>query len=338
MPKILFLANIQYGQPPTGGGAQAKNQIFLNYLQSRFKDVTFYDTWHKNHVISLLVCLFKILFAGDRKIILSLSNPGVVVLARIMSKLSIKREMYFWVIGGGRNWEQFGKGINSLSCFKYIIVQAEYIKKDLEQAGLSNIKVVRNFKNTKYFPVKKENRTNIVRFVFLSRLIEEKGVGLIIDAAKQIGCSGYEIDFYGLPSQDYSEEYFSSLGMSTVKYQGFLDLKSNAGYNILSEYDVMLFPTFFAGEGFPGILIDAFIAGLPVVASNFHANPEVIIDGKNGILIEPKSVTDLSLIMRKFINREYDLPAMQNVARYSAQHYLVQNVLSDNLLKEIGFL
>lgn len=33
MEKLLFIASIQYGEPPTGGGAQAKNQLLLAHLK-----------------------------------------------------------------------------------------------------------------------------------------------------------------------------------------------------------------------------------------------------------------------------------------------------------------
>ena len=48
------------------------------------------------------------------------------------------------------------------------------------------------------------------------------------------------------------------------------------------------------GEGFPGVIIDAFISGLPVIASDWNLNSEIIEDGINGFLIEPKDANALA--------------------------------------------
>ena len=42
--KLLFIGSIQDGKLPTGGGAQAKNQIFLRFLKVKFSNVSYYDT------------------------------------------------------------------------------------------------------------------------------------------------------------------------------------------------------------------------------------------------------------------------------------------------------
>jgi glycosyltransferase involved in cell wall biosynthesis len=342
MNKILFIGNIQYGMLPTGGGAQARNQIFLKYLQKRFGDVSFYDTWHKNKIVSLFAILFKIVFSKREKIILSLSFNGVYILAKILTKLKIKRNIYYWVIGGGianHTKQRENEAKRYLSYFYQIIVQAKCIKADFEVLGIKNVTVVPNFKNIDYIPAKKEKGNDVAsRFVYLSRLIEEKGVGLIIKAAKELKEKKFEIDFYGTPSPTYSKNYFETLGLPNIHYKGFLDLQKKENYDLLATYDVMLFPTYFNGEGFPGILIDAFIAGLPVIASNFYANPEVIINGKNGILVPPENWKKLKEVMNGFITGKYDLKVMQMEALSSANQYNVYNVLNEALFAELGIL
>jgi glycosyltransferase involved in cell wall biosynthesis len=328
--KILFIGNVQYGETPSGGGAQVKNQIFLKYLQEYFESVVFCDTWHKNHLVALIVSFFMIIFYPDRKIILSLSFRGVYILSIILTKLKIKRKIDWWMVGDSSQTIK-KKKYHYLKYFQEIIVQGKYIADDLEKLGLKNIKVVQNFKNINYFPKKRKRNDNLVRFVYMSRLIEEKGVGLILDAAHELGTIGYEIDFYGSLHAPYSREYFENSGLENVYYKGFLNLQQRENYDVLASYDVMLFPTYFEGEGFPGVLIDAFIAGLPVIASNFHANPEVIINGKNGIIILPKNLDELHEAMSGFVNGTYNLEQMRIDAQRSAKLYDVHNVLNDNL-------
>ena len=54
----------------------------------------------------------------------------------------------------------------------------------------------------------------------------------------------------------------------------------------LSNYYCMLFPTFYRGEGTPHSIIESFMAGLPVIASNWAYNSEIVEDKKTGLLFE----------------------------------------------------
>jgi glycosyltransferase involved in cell wall biosynthesis len=333
MRQILFVGNIQFGQFPTGGGAQAKNQIFLNFLQSRFDDVSYYDTWKKNNLLSLLIILFKIITSPKKKIILSLTFYGVYILAKILTRLRIKRDIDYWVIGGDvaacvKDGRLDAK--DYFSCFNRIVVEAKYIANELEILEIANVHVVPNFKNIPSV-IAKENQNLNLRFVYLARLIEEKGVGLIIEASRQLGENGFEIDFYGSTSVMYSKDYFKKLGLNNVNYKGFLNLDSKEGYSILASYDVLLFPTYFEGEGFPGVLIDAFICGLPIITTNFHANPEIVSDGISGIIIPPNNLEELTKAMSAFIEGKFNLLEMKENAKKSAKFYDVRYVLKDEL-------
>lgn len=333
MHQILFIGNIQYGESPTGGGAQAKNQIFLNFLQSKYKNVSFYDTWKKNKLLSLFTILFKIITSPKKKIILSLTFHGVYLLSKFLTQLRIKRDVDYWVIGGDIAACIKEGRLDAKVFFAYfnkIIVEAKYMADELEILGITNVQVVPNFKNIPYVVAEKKQNSNL-KFVYLARLIEEKGVGLIIDACRQLGECGFEIDFYGSTSSIYSNEYFKRLGLSNVNYKGFLNLDSKEGYSVLASYDVLLFPTYFEGEGFPGVLIDAFICGLPVITTNFHANPEIVSDGISGIIIQPNNLEELKKAMSTFIEGKYNLLEMKANARKSAKFYDVSNVLKDEL-------
>jgi glycosyltransferase involved in cell wall biosynthesis len=50
---------------------------------------------------------------------------------------------------------------------------------------------------------------------------------------------------------------------------------------VLRDYFALLFPIYYIGEGFAGTAIDAFSAGVPVIASDWKYNSEVIKEGIN---------------------------------------------------------
>jgi glycosyltransferase involved in cell wall biosynthesis len=77
-----------------------------------------------------------------------------------------------------------------------------------------------------------------------------------------------------------------------ITYKGVLD------YSIvsieISKYFALLFPTYYHGEGFAGCLIDAFFAGLPIIATDWLYNKEILKEGINALIVKPKDSGDLA--------------------------------------------
>ncbi len=125
------------------------------------------------------------------------------------------------------------------------------------------------------------------RFVFISHVIHEKGIDEIIEASKQLDDS-YTIDIFGpILDKKYSVEYFSE---HNISYKGALEAAEVI--EKLNKYDVVLLPSY--KEGYPGIVIEAYSLGIPVITTTLQAIKEIVDPYKTGILIEPKSVDELS--------------------------------------------
>jgi glycosyltransferase involved in cell wall biosynthesis len=120
------------------------------------------------------------------------------------------------------------------------------------------------------------------RFVFLGHLWRTKGIETILDSAARLpgDCT---IDLYG-PLDEYTEEQIRSRGAGRVRYGGFL---SHAQVDAkLWEYDCLVLPTFHPGEGYPGVIAEAFAHAIPVITTRWLAIPEIVSD-ECGVLIEP---------------------------------------------------
>jgi glycosyltransferase involved in cell wall biosynthesis len=68
----------------------------------------------------------------------------------------------------------------------------------------------------------------------------------------------------------------------------------------MAQYDALLLPTYHEGEGYPGVVLEAFRAGLPVICTRWQALPE-IVDDTCGILVEPRSAEELRDAMERLI-------------------------------------
>lgn len=119
------------------------------------------------------------------------------------------------------------------------------------------------------------------KFVFMSHVRKEKGIDETLEAFRRLGPE-YSLDIYGT-LMGYTPEQLDG------RYKGVVESKDVP--NVLSQYQLLLLSSW--KEGYPGIIIEAFGAGLPVVASKAGGIPEMVTDGENGLLCEPHSAEDI---------------------------------------------
>ncbi len=343
--KVILIGAINEGKIATCGET-IKNQMLLEQFRYAFDEVITVDTlgWNKRPWI-LVKLLLVLMFCKNAKVVLSASR-SVRYIIKFLYYVPLQKNIYFWVIGGNMA-NLLRDGIYELKFFKklnLIIAEGESMVKELTEMGLENVIRIPNFKKINYLPQKKEyNEENVCRFVFLSRVHPDKGIPEIFSSAKVLNDKGYKdrfiIDFYGAIEPAYNDEFLQNISfLSNVNYKGFLNLNQNEGYDILSSYDVMLFPTYWDGEGFPGIFIDAFISSLPVIASSWSMNTDVIKDNETGWIISPHSTKELVNKMEYAINSVSDICRLSSNCRKEARKYDSRTVLSKQVLQEIGLL
>jgi glycosyltransferase involved in cell wall biosynthesis len=83
------------------------------------------------------------------------------------------------------------------------------------------------------------------------------------------------LDIYGPVAPDFEAHFFEVVARNPkVRYMGVIPNKQVI--DTLSRYDVLLFPSSYPGEGFPGILLEGAYAGIYCLASDHLYNKEVI--------------------------------------------------------------
>ena len=159
-----------------------------------------------------------------------------------------------------------------------LLMETKQMIKYFNQLGFNNIKWLPNSRKRMYQTP--PDRTYNKRFVFISRVVPQKGVDVIVEAAKQLP-DAYQLHLYGpIDNKYYSDNHFDS---SIVAYKGIIAPENIE--QVLNQYDVLMLPTFFEGEGYPGIIIEALSFGMPVITTHWRAIPEIIQDQYNGIVI-----------------------------------------------------
>lgn len=139
----------------------------------------------------------------------------------------------------------------------------------------------------------------IPHFLFLSNLIESKGVYVLLDACKILKEDGYRFrcTFVGGETKQISRESFEHSIRErdledSVKYVGpkYGDEKEV----FWNDANVFVFPTFYYNECFPLVVLEAMQHKLPVVTSNEAGIPDMVEDGKTGYLVDAQVLKDNS--------------------------------------------
>lgn len=140
-----------------------------------------------------------------------------------------------------------------------------------------------------------------LRLLYLSNMIPSKGYAEVLEACrvlKQRGRIGFVCDFAGaflsvgsisdsIAPKEAERRFLSrveSYGLAdTVRYHGFVGPAAKDG--LLAGAHVLVLPTRYPGEGQPISIIEALGRGIPVVSTWHAAIPEMVEDGRNGILL-----------------------------------------------------
>lgn len=343
MSKILLIGDIDLHKVPYNG-EKMKNQLFLKRFGEVCDRVIPIDTrdWRKRPwcLAYMLLCL---LFCRSYKVVISSCDVSASKVIKFLYYFRVQKNVYYWVVGGGFHHlvEKGELGARYYHYLKKILVQSPDMKESLEKQGLDNVLFVPNSKPV--YPIVPDNSCDKMRFVFLSRVEPTKGCDLILNCVKIFNKEGLEnkfnVTFYGTIDTTYEPVFKKEVAsIPNVAYRGLLNLTAKEGYEELSKHDAFLFPTFYENEGFPGVIVDAYIAGLPIVASDWHFNAQFVKDGVTGFVIPAMDEQSLYRIMKSFINGEHDVKAMKKTCLSEATKYDYNNVLSEKFLKQIGLL
>ena len=130
----------------------------------------------------------------------------------------------------------------------------------------------------------------------------QKGQEYIIEVARRLESSHPLFQFLLVGGGD-DEAMLRELagGLGNVAFTGWVD---NVGDH-LAAFDLFILPS--NREGIGGILLDAMDRALPIIASRVGGLPEIVRDGENGLLIDPRSPEQLQAA----ILRLYDDPDLR---------------------------
>lgn len=149
-----------------------------------------------------------------------------------------------------------------------------------------------------------ERNKELPRLLFLSNLIESKGVYVLLDACKLLKDKGYQFfcDFVGGETKEITRDVFEN----EVRKRGIEGMIAYLGPkygdekdDVYKNADIFVFPTF--NETFGLVNLEAMQYKLPIVSTNEGGIPDVVKDGENGFICKRKDVNSLVEALEKLI-------------------------------------
>lgn len=273
-------------------GQTVKTREVYRILKYYSKDeVSFFDSQSfKKDKLSILKLILKLIMADTIFYLpASRSLKYLFPLIWVITKIS-RTKLNYLVVGGWVCHFLTDKPMHRYMLSKINGIYAETMDTcvKLKKYGFNNAQRLHNFRLIQYPELWVDNAPkDEFHLVFMARIHPLKGVDLLFELEerfKKTGLFNVCIDVYGPILESYEHEFYEKIASSTVNYRGVLRPENVC--ECLSQYDVMLFPTKYFTEGFPGTILDAYISGLPVIVSNWLNATEFVEHDKTGYIAE----------------------------------------------------
>jgi len=170
-------------------------------------------------------------------------------------------------------------------------------------------------------------------FVFVGRLVSDKGINELIKAFEKIASQEKNVKLLLVGT---FEKELDPLKKETEEYIINAEHLIGVGWKedvraYFSIANCLVFPSY--REGFPNVVMQAGAMGLPSIVSNINGCNEIIINGKNGFIIPPKSVDELYEKMILLFKQKKNIFCSQECRNLIVTRYNRQFIW-DEILKE----
>jgi len=172
-----------------------------------------------------------------------------------------------------------------------------------------------------------------IEFVFISRIMKEKGIDQYLEAAEYI-------------TQKYPNTKFHVCGFCEEEYEDILEDYQNRGIiiyhgmvrdvrKVIKQTHCTIHPTYYP-EGLSNVLLESAASERPLITTDRSGTREVVDDGVNGYLINVKNSSNLIKKIEEFINLDYSSKVhMGELGRKKVSEEFDRNIVVDSYLNEI---
>lgn len=231
-----------------------------------------------------------------------------------------------------------------LQLYKFSLskVQTVFFQNEKNRQLFSNHKIALNRHvllpgsgvNLKRFKLLKYPSTSeTVDFVFISRIMKEKGIDEFLKAAKKIKEKYPQTRFHvaGFFEEEYEKIIEDYAKRKIIQYHGVLsDIRG-----LLSKTHCTILPSYH--EGMSNVLLESAASGRPILASNVHGCIETFDEENSGYSFEPQNTKSLVAAIERFLSLPHQEKENMGLAgREKMEREFDRQVVVNNYLQELN--
>lgn len=177
-----------------------------------------------------------------------------------------------------------------------VMIDEKVIKK--EQAVVLNGAGV----NLERFEYSEMQKDTVTRFIFVGRVMEEKGVNELFEAIRKIReeYDNVEFTFIGWFEEDYSEIMTQLEEEKIIRYYGY----QNDVIPFMKNSHCVILPSYH--EGMANVLLEGAALGRAIIATDIPGCRESIVDGVSGFKCKVKDSEDLYDKIKRFVDMDFE--------------------------------
>ncbi|GIN58829.1 glycosyl transferase [Lederbergia ruris] len=188
--------------------------------------------------------------------------------------------------------------------------------------------------NLKRYTVLDFPPNDVIHFVFISRIMKEKGIEQYLEAAQYIKNKYPNTEFHicGFCEETYEEKLSIFQSKGVIQYHGMVrDIRE-----VLKKCHCTIHPTYYP-EGMSNVLLESAACGRPIIATDRSGCREIIDDKINGFIIEQKNSNDLIKKIEQFLELSYKEKINMGLkGRLKVEREFDREIVVDSYIKEIN--
>lgn len=291
--KVLVLGYFGFVNNQLDGQTVKTRSIYelLKIKESELGEVTFFDTQELRELrVKSVTSIYKKVFSSN-KICYIPAHNSITYFFPVLFLISLltRKKIFYFVVGGWLSEFLTTHRLHAhlLKNVNRIFAENQNVVDELQSKWrFCNVGVFPNFRAHSFTPILSKN-SGTFNIVFFARVDINKGLEILFDLAAHYSRSSdidLKIHVYGPINATYRDLFLININkFSNIEYHGVID--PSEVHSILTKFDVLVLPTRYYTEGFPGSVLDAYISGVPVIVTKWkHAN-EFVDDGITGYIV-----------------------------------------------------
>ncbi|MEW9671330.1 glycosyltransferase family 4 protein [Ammoniphilus sp. 3BR4] len=173
----------------------------------------------------------------------------------------------------------------------------------------------------------------IINFLFIARVMKEKGIDHYLDVAKYIRGKYPNTAFHilGFCEDVYEEKLRSLHDKGIIQYHGM----QNDVRKFHEFSHCTIHPTYYP-EGMSNVLLESAACGRPIITTNRAGCREIVDDGENGYVVEQQDSQDLIEKVERFLKLDQETKMQMGLAgRIKVENEFNRRIVVDAYLEEI---